>query len=108
MSRCASGGPFRGHLRSSGDELEFELSYAQPEGEVAQTHLHFGQHGVNGGISIFLCSNLGNVDALGRYRRAPRGLLHPLLGRGAGSLSPAHLEQLPVRGVQLVDPPGRS
>lgn len=56
-------GLFRAHLRSGGDELEFELSYAQLEGEVAQSHLHFGQRGVNGGISIFLCTNLGNGPA---------------------------------------------
>ena len=27
---------------------------------MQQAHIHFGQFAVNGGISVFLCSNLGN------------------------------------------------
>jgi CHRD domain len=30
---------------------------------VTQSHLHFGERGVNGGIFLFLCSNLGNGPA---------------------------------------------
>ena len=30
---------------------------------VTQSHLHFGQPGVNGGIFLFLCTNLGNGPA---------------------------------------------
>ena len=30
---------------------------------VLQAHIHFGQEAVNGGISAFLCSNLGNGPA---------------------------------------------
>ena len=30
---------------------------------VTQSHLHFGQAGVNGGIFLFLCTNLGNGPA---------------------------------------------
>jgi hypothetical protein len=33
------------------------------EGDVLPTHIHLGQHGVNGGISVFLCTNLGNGPA---------------------------------------------
>ena len=29
-------------------------------GEVLQAHIHFAQEGVNGGIVVFLCTNLGN------------------------------------------------
>ena len=41
----------------------WELNYGNLEGNVLQTHIHFGQHGVNGGISVFLCTNLGNGPA---------------------------------------------
>ena len=37
-----------------------KLSYDALEGTVTQAHVHFGQKSVNGGISFFLCSNLGN------------------------------------------------
>ena len=31
--------------------------------DVTQAHIHFGQRGVNGGVSVFFCSNLGNGPA---------------------------------------------
>jgi hypothetical protein len=46
-----------------GDEVHWELHYFNVKGQVTQAHLHFGQRGVNGGISVFLCSNLGNGPA---------------------------------------------
>jgi hypothetical protein len=54
-------GEFR--VRLSDAALEFELSYAGLEGNVLQAHIHLGQIGVNGGIMVFLCSNLGNGPA---------------------------------------------
>jgi hypothetical protein len=45
------------------DKIAFKLSYADLEGDVQQAHIHFGQRAVNGGISVFLCSNLGNGPA---------------------------------------------
>jgi hypothetical protein len=52
-------------LRINRDEtaVRWELSYAALEGNVLQAHIHFGQLDVNGGISVFLCSNLGNGPA---------------------------------------------
>ena len=44
-------------------EIEYELSYAGLEGSVAQAHMHFGGSAQSGGISIFLCTNLGNGPA---------------------------------------------
>jgi CHRD domain-containing protein len=43
--------------------IEWTLDYENLTGSVTQAHIHFGQTGVNGGISIFLCSNLGNGPA---------------------------------------------
>ncbi len=45
------------------DTIQFKLSYADLEGDVQQGHIHFGQRDVNGGISVFLCTNLGNGPA---------------------------------------------
>lgn len=56
-------GTFRATLSNDGQSLEYELRYAELEGEVAQSHLHLGQRGVNGGVAVFLCSNLGNGPA---------------------------------------------
>ena len=50
-------------LRASQDEIAYRLSYSALTGNVTQAHIHFGQAAVNGGISAFLCSNLGNGPA---------------------------------------------
>ncbi len=52
------GGRFEAEL--VGDEIHWELTYFHVPGTVTQAHLHFAQPGVNGGIMVFLCSNLGN------------------------------------------------
>jgi hypothetical protein len=44
--------------------LTYELTYSASElGVVTQSHIHLGQRTANGGISVFLCSNLGNGPA---------------------------------------------
>lgn len=54
------GGFFNATVNEDGTEMTYELSYFNMEGDVTQAHLHFAQKGVNGGIMVFLCSNLGN------------------------------------------------
>ncbi len=46
----------------AGDEsaIGWKLTYSGLVGSVQQAHIHFGQKAVNGGISVFLCTNLGN------------------------------------------------
>jgi hypothetical protein len=46
-----------------GESLRFELRYRALESPVLQSHIHFGQKDVNGGIVVFFCSNLGNGPA---------------------------------------------
>lgn len=50
-------------LRLNDTSIDFELSYEDLEGTVTQSHLHLGQRSVNGGIVVFLCTNLGNAPA---------------------------------------------
>jgi CHRD domain len=40
--------------------IGYELSYSGLQADATQAHIHFGQLSVNGGVSVFLCSNLGN------------------------------------------------
>jgi hypothetical protein len=51
-------GEFRGKISKDGTSIEFEVSYEDLQGEVTQSHIHIGQRGVNGGIVLFLCTNL--------------------------------------------------
>jgi CHRD domain-containing protein len=54
---------FRADVSKDGGSISWRLSYRGLEGDVRQSHIHFGQRSVNGGISVFLCTNLGNGPA---------------------------------------------
>jgi hypothetical protein len=54
------GGSFEAQVANDDSSFDWTLSYAALEGTVLQAHIHFGQRSVNGGISIFLCSNLAS------------------------------------------------
>lgn len=51
-------GEFRASVRE--DQIDYKLTYADLEGTVTQAHIHFGAEAQGGGISAYLCSNLGN------------------------------------------------
>jgi hypothetical protein len=44
-------------------EVHWQLSYGQLESAVTQAHIHLGRPAIAGGISVFLCTNLGNGPA---------------------------------------------
>jgi len=46
-----------------GPTIEVALSYENLEGNVLQAHIHVAQPNVNGGIVLFLCSNLPSPPA---------------------------------------------
>jgi hypothetical protein len=58
-----AGGRFSATINEAGTELTYQLEYFNLEGAVTQAHIHLGQKGVNGGIVVFFCSNLGNGPA---------------------------------------------
>jgi hypothetical protein len=51
-------GEFKATINKDETEINYELSYSDLQGSVQQAHIHLGQRGVNGGISVWLCSNL--------------------------------------------------
>jgi hypothetical protein len=55
-------GEFTAKIRKD-STIDWQLTYSDLEGAVQQSHIHLGQPGVNGGISVFLCTNLGNGPA---------------------------------------------
>jgi hypothetical protein len=56
-------GEFDARIDEERQEIVWRLSYGNLEGSVQQAHIHFAQRGVNGGITVFLCTNLGNGPA---------------------------------------------
>jgi hypothetical protein len=56
-----------------GDSIAFRLRYdvASGESDVTQAHLHIANPGNNGGIVVFLCSNIGNTPEGATERQCP-------------------------------------
>jgi hypothetical protein len=54
-------------LRINDAEIEFELTYENLEGATTTAaHIHLGQPGVNGGVSVFLCGGGGRPECTPR------------------------------------------
>lgn len=53
-------GTFDAELSADLTTLTWHLEYTGFPTAVTQAHIHIGQRGVNGGIMVFFCSNLGN------------------------------------------------
>lgn len=49
-------GEFRAQISRDGTQFEYALRFEDLEGDVTQAHIHVGQRGVNGGISVWLCT----------------------------------------------------
>jgi CHRD domain len=62
ISTSASG-EFKAQINNNETAIDWELSYESLEGDVQQAHIHFAQRGVNGGITVFLCTNQNNGPA---------------------------------------------
>jgi hypothetical protein len=56
-------GQFRAQINERTQEISYRLSYATLEGTVTQAHIHLGGKAQSGGISVFICTNLGNGPA---------------------------------------------
>src|SRR5215813_8527304 len=56
-------GQFDARISNDESQIDWQLSYADLEGAVQQSHLHLGAVGTTGGITVFLCTNLGNGPA---------------------------------------------
>jgi hypothetical protein len=52
---------FRAKVDRVNKTIEYELNYSNLEGDILQSHIHFSRPGSNGGIVLFLCTNLGNT-----------------------------------------------
>ena len=93
-------GSFQAAVAPMGDELSYRLAYSDLEGDVTQAHIHLGQPGVNGAISVFLCSNLGNGPAGTRPCPPPPATIEgtitaaDVIGPAAQGIAPGEIDEL--------------
>ena len=52
-------GSFKARIDAAGQKITYELSYRNLSSTALFAHIHFGQRGVNGGVSAFLCGGGG-------------------------------------------------
>ena len=53
-------GEFEAKIADDDQSISYELTYSGLSSNVTQAHIHFGNRYTSGGVSLFLCSNLGN------------------------------------------------
>ncbi len=80
-----AGGEFRARISGDGTSIEYEETYDGLEGTVTQSHIHVGQMGANGGISVFLCQTATNPDPTGSAPTCPQS------GTVTGTLTAANI-----------------
>jgi hypothetical protein len=96
-------GTFIAHMHS--DHINYQLSYSRLQGNVTQAHLHFGQYSVNGGVAVFLCSNLAGAPAGTPPCPAPPATITgtitagDVIGPAAQGISPGEYAEL-VRAIK--------
>lgn len=58
-------GEFKAKIDQRAGTIHYELRYSGLQGNILQSHIHFGQHGVNGGISVWLCGTAAQPGPAG-------------------------------------------
>jgi hypothetical protein len=97
-------GTFRAAISKSADEIRYQLTYSGLEGAVEQAHIHLGGKALANGISVFLCTNLGNGPAGTQACPASgtvTGTIRPVdvIGPTAQGIAPGEFAEL-VRAIR--------
>jgi hypothetical protein len=106
----AASGEFSAKIDQNAGSIYWELTYDGMQGTVVQSHIHFGQHSVNGGITAWLCQSATNpapaaVAATTPMCTSPSGTLSgtitsaSVVGPGAQQMGPGEFEEL-VRAMR--------
>ncbi len=105
----AAGGTFTATLSDDRTSIDYEVNYTL-SGHVTQAHIHIGQKDVNGGIMIWLCSNLASPPTPPGTQACPDspGTIHGtitaanVVGPGGQGISPGEFfeaQRAILRGV---------
>ena len=93
----AATGRFRANHDKASDTLHYEISYGGLEGDVRQSHIHFGQRGVNGGITLWLCQTSFNPSPVATTPVCPQS------GTVTGVLSAADVVGPAGQGISATE-----
>ena len=89
----AASGTFQATISADDTSITYELTYDGLEAAVTQSHIHFGQFFVTGGISVFLCQTAGSPDPSGLAPTCPQS------GTVTGTVTAANVVGPEVQGI---------
>lgn len=82
----AASGELRLKIDDRAGMIDYELTYEGLQGTVTQGHIHVGQHGVAGGIAIWLCQTATNPAPAAVAAATPQC---PQAGKVTGTITAA-------------------
>jgi hypothetical protein len=90
----AASGTFQATISADDTSITYELTYDGLEAAVTQSHIHFGQFFVTGGISVFLCQTAGSPDPSGLAPACPQS------GTVTGTITEKNVIGPAVQGIE--------
>ena len=101
VSSVASG-RFKATIDATAGSITYELSFSGLEGTVTQSHIHLGQHSVNGGIMVWLCQSATNVDPTGLSPTCPQSGTVTGVIQAANVIGPAGQGVAPLEFAEVL------
>jgi hypothetical protein len=90
-------GSFQANIDDEAQTITYELRYSGLESAAMQSHIHFGDRHQNGGVSAFLCTNLGNGPA--GTPACPAGTMAAGEAVVTGTITPAQIVGPTSQGI---------
>jgi len=90
----AASGLFRANIHDDGSAIEYEVTYQNLSSPPLQSHIHFGRPGLNGGVVLFLCTNLTPPVGVPTPPACPAPP-----ATVAGTLTAANVIPVPAQGI---------
>ncbi len=91
----AASGEFRASIHSDGTAIDYELTYHDLSSAPTQSHIHFGRPALNGGIVLWLCSNLASPPTPAGVQPCPTSSPATI----TGTLTAADVIAVPAQGI---------
>lgn len=89
--------PASGRLRATIDEaaetIDYELTFEGLQANIVQSHIHFAQPNVNGGIVVWLCGTAATPAAPAGTQTCPQS------GTITGTIRPANIITVTTQGI---------
>jgi hypothetical protein len=96
-----AGGRFKAKIDEHAGSIFWELEFEGLQADATQAHIHFGQRHTNGGITVWLCSNLASPPTPAGTQPCPlrAGAINGTI-LAANVVGPGGAQQLPAGGFE--------